>query len=1150
MGLTPAFSYCYSLTGITIPNSVTSIGDSAFSYCYSLTGITIPNSVTSIGDFTFAYCTNLINVTIPDSVTSIGYRAFGNATSLTTITLPGSVTSIGESAFYHCSSLTNVTIPDSVTSIRDSAFFLCSSLTNITVPNSVTSIGFRAFAACNSLTSITIPDSVTSIGDSAFSSCSSLTDITIPGSVTSIGDSAFYRCSSLTNVTIPDSVTSIGDSAFRYCDSLTGITIPDSVTSFGDFTFEYCTNLTNITISDSVTSIGDDTFAYCTNLTNVTISDSVTSIGYRAFARCDSLTDVYYTGSEEEWNTIYIGNNNSDLTNATIHFNSTGPSDDGSDNDSETTILTEALTLTEGDSEMITFSATGTNLSEDQVRVTSQDESVAQVSLDKVWVMNLYDTEYFLGTFYISGISPGETQVILTYPGTEKTITVTVEEYIDPTDPADFNESTYRANQLLEPDRIANSRMEEVLGDIQSVEGTPSRLFLSRLSDSNFSAGVTAWESLGSLELAVSGPSGFVDKTVKTQDLYTAMILQCLKVSSGVNFTNTLKNANKAESTILQQFVNILKTEYNLDIVGDMIDRPGYESLTSAQKASINEELQKLFEKEFPVTIVTNTFKTFNQGMELFETLEDYIEYIYTGVQLMSLSDSMKTVLSEMLDQCPASNTMLRLALTDCVEIMNEGPEEFMARAAGRVFTNVGWKSAKYLMEEFWGSIYSYAQKSVPALSYLMVGYETGKIVSNTLFSTDNTITAYYNMRIMTEIESVAYNTYRSLASNYCNSNAIEDAQALLSCSDFIFQVFDSDCVEANDFVNVLDQSAVNKICEFFGCTNNYDSLKSAIETERDYNDARHFATNTDWVYSLEEDYPNSGLYEAYSFLISEESDKMVNKEYRVACPVDVLVYDQSTGELAAAVIDGTISNNHPENLTVIVNGEEKIFWMAEGTDYKMTLIGSDTGTMDITVNEFDEEENVIRTVSYDDVALTSGKTYEATVNSQSMEESNYTLTDLSDSGTVTKTQDTLDAGDTAYTLQVNLGIATVNGQQGSTLQVTPGQMVDLAAFVPDGYAFLGWTVEQGSVSLENSTESTTTFRMPAGNVTITANLQEKPEISYDLNGDGAVNVTDVMTLAQFVVNDNTNPACDLNQDTVVDVRDVMFLAQAVVNLK
>ncbi len=75
--------------------------------CYSLTSITIPNSVTSIGDGTFTYC-SLNSVTIPNSVTSIGSRAFDRCESLTSITIPNSVTSIGYGAFYDCESLTSV----------------------------------------------------------------------------------------------------------------------------------------------------------------------------------------------------------------------------------------------------------------------------------------------------------------------------------------------------------------------------------------------------------------------------------------------------------------------------------------------------------------------------------------------------------------------------------------------------------------------------------------------------------------------------------------------------------------------------------------------------------------------------------------------------------------------------------------------------------------------------------------------------------------------------------------------------------------------------------------------------------------------------------------------------------------------------------
>ena len=72
------FSGCYSLTSLTIPDSVTSIGNSVFSGCYSLTSLTIPDSVTSIGTSSFADCPSLTSITIPDSVTSIGANAFQN----------------------------------------------------------------------------------------------------------------------------------------------------------------------------------------------------------------------------------------------------------------------------------------------------------------------------------------------------------------------------------------------------------------------------------------------------------------------------------------------------------------------------------------------------------------------------------------------------------------------------------------------------------------------------------------------------------------------------------------------------------------------------------------------------------------------------------------------------------------------------------------------------------------------------------------------------------------------------------------------------------------------------------------------------------------------------------------------------------------
>ena len=146
--------------------------------------------VVEIGKFSFDDGESLISVTIPDSVTSIGNNAFYLCVSLESIVLPDSITHIGDNAFYQCVSLGSIVLPDSIRYIGDSAFYQCG-LTEITIPNSVTSIKANTFSYCSALATVTIPNSVTSIGKYAFFNCESLREISIPDSVTSIGEAAF-----------------------------------------------------------------------------------------------------------------------------------------------------------------------------------------------------------------------------------------------------------------------------------------------------------------------------------------------------------------------------------------------------------------------------------------------------------------------------------------------------------------------------------------------------------------------------------------------------------------------------------------------------------------------------------------------------------------------------------------------------------------------------------------------------------------------------------------------------------------------------------------------------------------------------------------------------------------------------------------------
>ena len=333
------FSYCDSITNITISDGVTSIGSRAFWDCTSLTGITIPDSVTSIGLYAFYGCSSLKSITIPNSVKEIGWIAFSGCKSLTTINVAAenqNYVSVN-GVLYNKDRTTIICYPagkndksykilDGVTSIDDRAFEDCAYLMNIIIPDGVISVGSWAFENCTNLTSIKIPNSVTSIGAGAFTNTALLKNqtttikyvdkwvvecdddvrsVTIKNGTVGVANMAFFGCENLASITVPDSVTSICESAFWKCSSLTAIdvevgnnnyTFVNGVLFNKDKTELICYPAgkadKSYTIPNSVTSIGNFAFSYCTSLTSITIPNSVTDIGSYAFQDCTSLTSI------------------------------------------------------------------------------------------------------------------------------------------------------------------------------------------------------------------------------------------------------------------------------------------------------------------------------------------------------------------------------------------------------------------------------------------------------------------------------------------------------------------------------------------------------------------------------------------------------------------------------------------------------------------------------------------------------------------------------------------------------------------------------------------------------------------------------------------------------------------------------------------
>ncbi|MBO4810559.1 MAG: leucine-rich repeat domain-containing protein [Prevotella sp.] len=156
-------------------------------------------SVEAISSQTFRNST-ITSISIPNTISSIGYGAFANCKNLTSVVLPNSMDVIGESLFSGCTNLKSVFIPDGITTLWGNAFRGCSSLETISLPNSLTNVGMSAFEGFTTLKKIIIPDFVTSIGEHAFYGLNNLKTVILGKSVSVIDNGAFANCLDLADV--------------------------------------------------------------------------------------------------------------------------------------------------------------------------------------------------------------------------------------------------------------------------------------------------------------------------------------------------------------------------------------------------------------------------------------------------------------------------------------------------------------------------------------------------------------------------------------------------------------------------------------------------------------------------------------------------------------------------------------------------------------------------------------------------------------------------------------------------------------------------------------------------------------------------------------------------------------------------------------
>ena len=353
---------------LTVPETlngipVTAIGDNAFSQCYYLTDVTLPEGITHIGDFAFEDCTDIETLTIPGTVTSMGCNPFigttirlqlaarntaleqqgaflldretkrliccqsspeGTEEAPAALTIPTGTREIGDYAFSRTDAAA-VVLPAGVTKIGRCAFQRCLNLASVTLPEGVEEIGDHAFQRCSKLEAVNLPDSVTHLGRNPFAGSPVTLSLSashpalelredvliekstgkllsfpcvgsepayeIPGDIREIGEFAFAYCKDLFTLTIPANVE-IAENAFYRNEAIEEVALPEGLTVIKENTFWGCINLKTVEIPNSVTEIGAFAFDCCQAMETLTFPKSLVTLGEGAFQGCLALREV------------------------------------------------------------------------------------------------------------------------------------------------------------------------------------------------------------------------------------------------------------------------------------------------------------------------------------------------------------------------------------------------------------------------------------------------------------------------------------------------------------------------------------------------------------------------------------------------------------------------------------------------------------------------------------------------------------------------------------------------------------------------------------------------------------------------------------------------------------------------------------------
>ncbi len=1031
----------------------------------------------------------------------------------------------------------NVVVPPQindveVTAIGDYAFDFCHDLTNITIPDSVTSIGLCAFDGCDKLTNITIPSSVVYIGDLAFHNCFGLTSIdvetgnknycSIDGNLFNYDKTSLIRYpirKSATTYIIPDGVTSIDEYAFYNCGYLANITIPNGVTSIDEGAFSACYDLTSITIPDGVTSISYWAFDTCSSLTSVTIPKTVTSIKPYAFENCDNLIDVYYRGSEEEWNNISIDSDNECLTNATIHYNYKTETDE--EDDEPLPNVTRVISAEFIGGQDIVYNADNNSYNVNSFNLIGTLENLYQLDdwdredysahnikveltlpegfsfeqnsnvQSKTYLFEeIIYTDNITDTIYLSNPLVGTSQMNVKISGDNIEETNTTYEFN--IDKYEFEIDIYRAKHLT------NSKTGSIMEDTYiNIGRTPCKILYDAGQENGLDNAVAAWDSvMNSLDI-VDNPASIADYAFEEKDMYEAIIMSLFESSVDYKIMGYINGEiTKQSKNLFSQITSQMKNKYNFDL----LDGTNLKKLTDKQRQEVADDMAEYFKNDCQnAAIVSKGVGFVSDALKYANDFQSLCEKVSAYYNIMCLSDSMKQVMQDMYNECPANNLALKQALKDCINIMNSGDDEFTQKMLVNLMGLTGKNVAQAGINEYWNSVKTTFSVAHPAAFAFQAAYSAGKYITQVCFNADAIAEKYCNIVALMNVETLLDSIYNKTKTNFQLGSTQSNAKLYNSIVDVMFNMKDTDCKYAIAYLDAIDSSLASKLSAAFG-DSSVEEAKKSVKSIQSSSSLFYVQVLTDWITQLYEDDINK--YYDYEHLI-DESYENYRKKYNINCPVDVYVFDKN------GVIVGSVVNNVPycrddANITISVIGDRKTIYMY-GEEYDIVYKGNDTGTMDITVTEYDETNAATRNVYFNNLELTEGLTYTSSETGTNSTENVYTLSNESNESIAPDFDSVTDVESETYTATISRGYFA--DTMAISQELHSGENVDITAYVPEGYKFVNWTSDAECDIFDNSNSITTKITMPDYDVNITAILVSVPTLSISAITENSVEV-------------------------------------------